>query len=124
ELLWKLKVDDHPVARITGSPTFYNGRVYVPVSSVEEASAMSPTYECCKFRGSLVALDGATGKQLWKSYTVLDPPRPVSKTATGVQQWGPAGAAVWSAPTIDVKKKIVYVGTGNSYTNVPTETTD
>jgi polyvinyl alcohol dehydrogenase (cytochrome) len=124
QLLWKVKVDDHPAARITGAPVFYDGRLYAPVSSVEEASAMAPTYECCKFRGSLVALDGATGKQIWKTYSVPDPPKPYQKSATGVQQWGPAGAAIWSAPTIDVKKKVIYTGTGNSYTNVATDTTD
>lgn len=124
ELLWKVKLDDHPVARITGAPVFYGGRLYVPVSSIEEASAMSPGYECCKFRGSIVALDAASGKQIWKSYSVVDPPTAVAKTATGVQQWGPAGAAIWSAPTIDPKKKIVYAATGNSYTNVSINTSD
>jgi len=124
QLLWKVKVDDHPAARITGAPVFYDGRLYAPVSSVEEASAMAPTYECCKFRGSLVALDGATGKQIWKTYSVPDPAKPYQKSGTGTQQWGPAGAAIWSAPTIDVKKKVIYAGTGNSYTNVATNTTD
>jgi polyvinyl alcohol dehydrogenase (cytochrome) len=124
QLLWKLKVDEHPAARVTGAPVFYGGRVYVPVSSVEEASAMSAAYECCKFRGSLVALDGVTGKQIWKTFSVPDPATPYQKSTTGTQLWGPAGAAIWSAPTIDVKKKVIYAGTGNSYTNVETHTTD
>jgi len=58
--VWKIKLDDHPVARIVGAPTFYNGRVYVPISSIEEASAMGPKYECCKFRGSVASLDAET----------------------------------------------------------------
>ena len=120
--LWKVKVEDHPASRVTGAPTFYNGRLYVPVSSIEEASAMLPTYECCKFRGSVVALDGATGKQIWKSFSVLDPPQPTTKSATGTQQYGPAGAAIWSSPTIDAKNKVVYAATGNSYTNVSINT--
>jgi polyvinyl alcohol dehydrogenase (cytochrome) len=124
QLLWKVKVDDHPASRVTGAPVFYDGRLYVPVSSVEEASAMAPTYECCKFRGSLVALDGASGKQVWKTFSVPDPATPYKKSATGTQLWGPAGAAIWSAPTIDTKKKVIYAGTGNSYTDVETHTTD
>jgi len=124
QLLWQVKVEDHPASRITGAPVFYNGRLYVPVSSVEEASAMSPAYECCKFRGSIVALDGATGKEIWKTYSVPDPAKPYKKTPTGVQLWGPAGAAVWAAPTIDAKKKVIYAATGNSYTDVETHTTD
>jgi polyvinyl alcohol dehydrogenase (cytochrome) len=116
--LWKVKIEDHPSSRITGAPVFYDGRLYVPVSSIEEASAMMPSYACCKFRGSIVALDGATGKQIWKSYTVVDPPAPVDKG------FGPAGAAVWSAPTIDTKKKVLYAATGNSYTGVSINTSD
>jgi len=116
--LWKAKVEDHPASRITGAPAFYDGRLYVPVSSIEEASAMMPTYACCKFRGSIVALDGATGKQIWKSYSVVDPPKQLEKG------WGPAGAAIWSAPTIDAKKKVLYAATGNSYTGVSIPTSD
>ncbi len=122
--LWKVKVEQHPASRITGSPVSYGGRVYVPVSSIEEASAMLATYQCCNFRGSLVALDGATGRQIWKSYSVLDPPKPYKMTDKGVQLWGPAGAAIWSAPTIDVKKKVIYAATGNSYTNVSINTSN
>jgi polyvinyl alcohol dehydrogenase (cytochrome) len=122
--IWKVKLDEHPVARIVGSPTFYDGRLYVPISSIEEASAMSPGYECCKFRGSVVSMDGATGKVNWKSFTVLDPPKPFKTSSTGTQLYGPAGAAVWSSPTIDVKRKLVYAATGDSYTNADFNTSD
>jgi polyvinyl alcohol dehydrogenase (cytochrome) len=124
ESLWKVKVEDHPASRITGAPTFYNGKLYVPVSSIEEASAMNEKYECCKFRGSIVALDGASGKQLWKTYSIPDPAKPYKKAESGIELYGPAGAAIWSAPTIDVKKKVIYAGTGNSYTDVDTNTSD
>ena len=122
--LWKVKVDDHPVARVTGSVAFYNGKLYVPVSSIEEVTGASPKYECCKFRGSVIALDGETGRQLWKSYTVLDPPKAYKKNKEGTDLYGPAGAAVWSSPTIDAKRKLIYAGTGNSYTDVDINTSD
>jgi len=124
KLLWKQHVDDHPVARITGSPVLFEGRLYVPVSSVEEASAMSSTYECCKFRGSIVALDAASGKQIWKSYSVLDPAKPTKKSKAGTQLYGPAGASIWSAPTVDAKRKLIYAATGNSYTDVDINTSN
>lgn len=124
KLLWKTRVEEHPIARITGSPVLFEGRLYVPVSSIEEASAMVSTYECCKFRGSVVALDVATGKQIWKSYSVTDPARPTRKTSAGVQHYGPAGAAIWSAPTVDAKRKLVYAATGNSYTDVDINTSN
>ena len=122
--LWQTKVEDHKSSRITGAPTFYNGKLYVPVSSIEEASAQSSTYECCTFRGSLVALDGETGTQLWKSFTVLDPAKAFKKNKAGTQQYGPAGAALWSSPTIDVKRKLIYVATGDSYTDMDINTSD
>ena len=121
-LLWKTKVDDHPVARVTGSPQLHAGRLYVPVSSIEEVSSGNPGYECCKFRGSVVALDARSGKQIWKTYTIPDPPTPGKKKESGVQLYGPSGAAIWSAPTLDLKRKALYVGTGNSYSDPPART--
>src|SRR5439155_1560418 len=84
-LLWKTKVDDHPVARVTGSPVFHNGRLYVPVASGEETAGATSGYECCRFRGSLVALDGATGRQIWKTYTIAEEARPTTKNKAGTQ---------------------------------------
>lgn len=123
-LIWKTKVDDHPAARIVGAPTLYSGVLYVPVSSSEEATGSRPTYQCCTFRGSVVALDSATGRQIWKAYTIPDAPRPTQRNAVGTQRYGPSGAAVWSAPTIDVQRHAVYVATGNSYSDPPAGTSD
>jgi polyvinyl alcohol dehydrogenase (cytochrome) len=123
-LIWKVNLDDHPYARITGSPIYYEGRLFVPVASFEEASGMTPQYECCTFRGSLASLDAETGRQLWKSFTVLDPPKAYRKNKNGGQMYGPADAGVWSAPTIDAKRKLVYVATGDSYTDVEIDTSD
>jgi polyvinyl alcohol dehydrogenase (cytochrome) len=123
-LMWKSKVEDHPAARIVGAPTLYDGVLYVPVSSFEEATGSAPTYQCCTFRGSVVALDSTTGRQIWKAYTIPEAPRPTSRNAIGTQLYGPAGAAVWSAPTIDVQRHAVYVATGNSYSDPPADTSD
>ena len=120
--LWKIKVDDHPVGRVSGAPILHKDKLYVPVSSIEEVSGANPKYECCKFRGAVVALDARSGKQLWKTYTITDPPTAFKKNSVGTQMYGPAGAAVWSAPTVDAKRNLVYVGTGNSYTDVETKT--
>jgi polyvinyl alcohol dehydrogenase (cytochrome) len=122
--IWKAKMDDYPVARITAAPTFYNGRLYVPVSSGEELASSAPKYECCKFRGSMVALDAATGKVLWKTYTVPDQAKQYKTLADGTPVFGPAGAALWNSPTIDVKRKRLYVGSGNSYTDIELPNSD
>jgi polyvinyl alcohol dehydrogenase (cytochrome) len=97
KLLWKTTVDDHALSRITGSPALYEGKLYVPVASRSEWLAADSHYECCTFRGSVVALDAKTGKQVWKTYTIAERPRPIKKTKNGTQLWGPSGGGVWGA---------------------------
>ncbi|MGE0132211.1 MAG: PQQ-binding-like beta-propeller repeat protein [Blastocatellales bacterium] len=118
--IWKTKVEDHFLSRITGAPVLYRNRLYVPVSSFEETAGRDARYECCKFRGSVVALDAYTGKIIWKSYTVQEPAKPFKRNSSGTQMYGPAGGAIWAAPTIDPKRGVIYVGTGNSYTDIDT----
>jgi polyvinyl alcohol dehydrogenase (cytochrome) len=121
--LWKIKVDDHAMARVTGAPSYHNGRLYVPVSSIEEVAGARPNYQCCTFRGSVVALDAGTGKQIWKTY-MTDEPKIAGKNSAGTAQWKPAGAAIWTSPTIDVAKNAIYVATGNAYTSPAAPTSD
>ena len=123
-LVWKTQVESHPLARIVGAPTVYNNRLFVSVASSEEAMAANPTYPCCTFRGSVAALDLATGRVLWKSFTVLEEPLPTRKSSTGIQEFAPAGAAIVDSPTIDTKRDVVYVGTGGSTTSVEQSLTD
>lgn len=123
DLLWARKLDDHPGARITGTPTLYQGRLYVPIASLEEALARSPRYQCCTFRGSLVAVDAETGAVSWKTYTISEEPKAIGKTPAG-SRFGPSGVGIWSSPTIDAKRRVVYVATGNNYTEPQQKTAD
>ena len=123
-LIWTRKLDEHPAAVITGSPVVHDGRVYVPVSSYEEASGARPDAECCKFRGSVVALDAATGEVMWHTHTIAETPAPRGENPRGVRRWGPSGAAIWSAPTVDAKLGRLYVTTGDNYSDPPTKTSD
>jgi polyvinyl alcohol dehydrogenase (cytochrome) len=123
-LIWTKHADPHPVARITGAPTFHDGRLFVPVSSIEEAMGGNPAYPCCSFRGSVIAYDASTGEQRWQSFTISEAAVPMRKTSTGTQLWGPAGAAVWSAPTIDPERGRLYLSTSNGYTYPAVNTTD
>lgn len=123
-LLWTLRADTHRLSRITGSPTLYDGRLYVPISSLEESGAGNPKYECCTFRGALAVYNAADGKLIWKSYTIAHPAKPFRKTSLGVQLWGPAGAGLWSSPTLDLKRHAIYVSTGNGYTQPAVDTSD
>jgi polyvinyl alcohol dehydrogenase (cytochrome) len=113
--LWTRKLDEHASAAITGAPIVHNGRVFFGVQGLgEEGRGSTNGYGCCTFRGSLSALDTSTGTVLWKTYTI-DESKPRAKNKAGVQMFGPAGGSIWSAPSIDVKRGVVYAATGNAF---------
>jgi polyvinyl alcohol dehydrogenase (cytochrome) len=113
--LWRERVDDHPSATITGTPVYFQGILYVAVSSLEEATT-DPSYACCTFRGSVVAYDAASGTRRWQRYTIDEAPQESGVTRAGTKIFAPSGAAIWNTSTVDVKRGLLYVGTGNNYT--------
>jgi len=122
--VWTKRADPHPLTRITGAPSLEGGRLYVPLSSLEEGAGANPKYECCTFRGGVVAFDARTGNEIWRAYTIPVPPKRIKKNASGTQLWGPAGGSVWSSPTVDAKRGLLYVATGNGYNDPAAETSD
>jgi polyvinyl alcohol dehydrogenase (cytochrome) len=124
ELRWKTHVEAHRAAMISGAPVLVDDTLYVPVSSFEEVSGANITYSCCSFRGSIVALDAASGAQRWKTYTIAEEPKPVRKNENGVELLGPSGAGVWDSPSVDRRLGLLYLGTGDSYSDPPADTSD
>jgi polyvinyl alcohol dehydrogenase (cytochrome) len=124
EKVWERRVDEHPAAFLTATPQFHDGVLYVGASSFEEALAMDPKYPCCTFRGSISAFDAATGKLLWKSFTLDETPIQQRAKMGGGPQQGPSGAGVWSSPTIDPSHGVLYIATGDNYSDPPTATSD
>jgi polyvinyl alcohol dehydrogenase (cytochrome) len=122
-LIWKKRIDDHEATRLTGSSVALNGVVYVPAASWEETRSLDPQYVCCTFRGSVTALRARDGSVIWKTYTV-DAPQKTGTNSAGAAQWGPSGAPVWSAPTVDSKRGLLYVATGDNYSVPATSTSD
>ena len=122
--IWVRKVDAHAAAAITGSLAFDGTRVFVPVQGLnEEGMGGFAGYPCCTFRGSVSALDASTGTVIWKTYTIGEN-TPRLPSQDGTPAFGPAGGGVWSVPTIDSKRHLVYVATGNGYADPPQATTD
>ena len=124
KILWKVKIDDYPQAAITAASQLHAGRLYVPVSSREESKAGDPRYPCCAFRGSVVALEAATGKLIWKTFTIDQRAGPTQQNSVGTLIVGPSGVPVWNTPTIDLKRNALYVGTGNNYSPPATAASD
>ncbi len=123
-LQWRIRADDHPSATITGTPTPYNGNLYIPVSTLENGLAIDPNYECCSFRGSVLSVNGNTGELNWKTYTIENPPAISGQNPVGTNILGPSGAVVWNSPSIDVTNNQLYVGTGENMSSPASMTSD
>jgi polyvinyl alcohol dehydrogenase (cytochrome) len=123
KLVWQKKLDNQPFTRITGTAKLHDGRLYVPIASQEENAGANPQYSCCTFRGNLVVVKAADGSIVWRTYTTPEP-QPTRKSAAGVQYYGPSGATIWSSPTLDLKRKLVYVAAGNGYSGPDIKTAD
>ncbi|MDB5453500.1 MAG: pvadh [Caulobacteraceae bacterium] len=115
--IWSVKIENHPRAMLTGAAKLHNGILYVPIASSEEIATNEPDYVCCSFQGTVVALDARNGRQVWRQRTTERLPM-VFQNKNGHQLIGPAGGAIWSSPTIDAKRGVLYVATGDSYTDV------
>jgi len=99
DVRWSIELDPHPAAAIYGSPVLADGTLLVGVASIE----LTQLHDDYTFRGSLVALDPATGDELWRLYTTAD------------DETSGAGVSVWSTPSYDAARGLAYVGTGNTY---------
>ncbi len=122
EQLWKTELP--APANVSNTAAYYNGRLYVPLTGSETVSGSNPQYECCKSRGAVVAIDANTGKVAWKAESISEPLKKLGKNPAGKQLWGPSGASIWNTPTIDPKRGVLYVGTGNSFGPVAADTSD
>jgi polyvinyl alcohol dehydrogenase (cytochrome) len=124
KLLWKNTEVKDGLNNLSATAAYYDGRLYVPLSGTETLTGSNLDYECCKSRGTVVAMDANTGKVLWRAQSIQEPLRNLGENSHGKQMWGPAGASVWNTPTIDAKRKLIYVGTGNSFGRIAASTSD
>jgi len=123
KLQWKRRVETHEATRLTATAAAEDGVVFVPAASWEETRALDPQYPCCTFRGSLTALRVRDGSVVWKTYMVVMP-RKIGLTSAGTERFGPSGAGIWSRPTVDRKRGVLYVTTGDNYSYPATATSD
>ena len=122
--LWKKRPEEHEATRLTGASLVHDGVVYVPAASWEETRSLNPDYQCCTFRGSITALRVRDGETVWKTYMIPDTPKQSGKNSAGTPQFAPSGAGVWATPTLDLKRRLLYVATGDSYSAPASQTSD
>jgi polyvinyl alcohol dehydrogenase (cytochrome) len=123
KVLWSMKAGQDALSMNTGTPAVYGGKVFVPISSIEVAMAADSGYNCCTTSGGLAALDTKTGAMLWY-HRVVAKATALDKKKNGKPFYGPSGAPVWCSPTVDVKRGLVYIGTGENYSQPATNTSD
>jgi polyvinyl alcohol dehydrogenase (cytochrome) len=123
-LLWKKKPEEHESTRLTGSAAVQDGVVFIPAASWEETRSSNPDYPCCTFRGSVTAMRAKDGSEVWKTYTVREKPHPLEKGPGTVGTLGPSGAGIWGSPTLDSKRGLLYVTTGDNYSTPTTDMSD
>jgi polyvinyl alcohol dehydrogenase (cytochrome) len=124
QLLWKKKPEPHESTRLTGTAAVHDGVVFIPAASWEETRSGNPDYPCCTFRGSVTALRAKDGSEVWKTYTIREQPKEIEKGPGTVGKFGPSGAGVWGSPTLDAKRGLLYVTTGDNFSTPATDMSD
>jgi polyvinyl alcohol dehydrogenase (cytochrome) len=122
--LWTMNAASHYMGSVTGSVAFHDNRIFVPFSSTEIVSTRDSDYQCCHTAGEVAAVDATDGKLLWRFRTIEEPATEHGKNNAGAPSFGPSGAPVWSSPTADGKRGLVYFGTGENFTRPATKTSD
>lgn len=124
KLIWKTSVRNEPQSAVTGTPIYYDGLLYIPLSSMESNTATRPNYECCKNSGQIVALNAVSGKEAWRYRVIPEKATERGLNSAGIKKYGPSGSAIWSSPTVDVKRGLLYFGTGQNYSYPSTDNSD
>jgi quinohemoprotein ethanol dehydrogenase len=86
---------------LTSAPLYYDGKVYIGVSGAEMG-----------VRGAVTAYNADTGRRVWRFYTCPVYGEVGGGTWSG-NEWQHCGASVWSTPSVDTQRNLIYFGVGN-----------
>lgn len=117
-------VDEGVHTRLTGAPLFFEQSLYVPVSASGVQRGAEATHECCDGRGAVIALDGLSGERIWTYYTMAPADYTGGVSSVGTPLRGPSGAPIWSSPSVDEKRRLLYVTTGENTSLPATDTSN
>lgn len=123
DTVWQYSARLFNTSVISGSISYHNNRLFVPISSYEVAAAGSPDHVCCTSHGGVMALDASSGQPLWQWHATADATAQ-GVNAAGQPLYGPSGASVWTTPAIDARRNRIYFGTGENLTHPATDTSD
>lgn len=125
-LLWQVsgEVDEGVATRLTGAPLPFEDRLYVPVSASGVARGAEAEHECCDGRGAVTALNITSGERLWTYVTMPPAAYTGAVNSAGARLRGPSGAPIWSSPSLDIKRRLLYVTTGENTSLPATDTSN
>jgi polyvinyl alcohol dehydrogenase (cytochrome) len=123
-LLWKSSAASHYLASVTGSVAYHEGQLFIPFSSSEILSTTDSDYPCCSTSGEVVSVSASSGEVLWRYRVIRKPATAAGRNSAGEVSYGPSGAPVWSSPTVDARRGVIYVGTGENFTRPATNSSD
>lgn len=126
ELIWQRsgEVDAGVATRLTGAPLAWENRLYVPVSASGVARGADAEHECCDGRGAVMALEISSGEHIWTWVTMPPAQYTGAVNSAGARLRGPSGAPIWSNPTLDQKRRLLYVTTGENTSLPATDTSN
>jgi alcohol dehydrogenase (cytochrome c) len=106
---WDKAIVDPAKMRFSGGPVIADGKILLGTS----------TGSTTRGHNFIVALDGKTGDELWRRYTVALPGEPGGDTWNDIDASLRTGAGVWTPGSYDPDSNVAFFGTGNNYFNAP-----
>lgn len=97
--------------RITGAPLVVRGKIIQGMSGCAGAQEKSGCF--------VTALDAATGKELWRFYTIPRAGEPGADSWNGEPFGNRFGGSIWSTATYDADTGLIYIGTAQTYQIAP-----
>ncbi len=102
-VVWETNVSDAERITVTGAPLAVRDKIIIGASGGDAGA-----------RDWMAALDAATGKLLWRKYTIPAPGEPGSETWKDKNNaWRTGGGAVWVTGTYDPETDQMLWGVGN-----------
>jgi len=102
-IVWDVKFDEYKQGySATVAPLVVKDKVIIGTAGAEFG-----------IRGYIEAFDAATGKKLWRFYTVAGPDDPGGHTWPKGEAYLRGGGSIWVTGTYDPQQNLVFFGTGN-----------
>src|ERR1700731_329480 len=103
KVVWETSFSDTPEVTFTAAPLAIKDKIIVGAANGDQG-----------VRDWIAGLDAATGKRLWRQFTIPAPGEPGSETWKGNNNaWQTGGGAVWVTGTYDTDTNQTLWGVGN-----------